>query len=882
MYLTKHKYLLSLIIISLICLTSFSAAAQRSEKKKDKKKTESTTNKDKKNTQKSKIEAPIIYSASDSIVLNTSGNAFLFGNSKVDYDKLSLTADKIHINTDSSTVSAKSTTKENGEVIGLPSLTDNGETYEAKTLRYNFVTKKGFIQHGVTQEGEAYIIGEQTKKVDDEILCMKNGKYTTCSDHDCPHFYLNLTKAKVKQKKWVVTGPAYLVMLDVPLPLVIPFGYFPFNKEYSSGVIIPSYGDDLDRGFYLSRGGYYFAVNDYMDLALTGDIYTKGTWATYANSTYLKKYKYRGNFNFSYREDITGEYELRNDSNSNYSKLKNLAITWTHTQDPKASPNRTLSASVNFSTSGYDRSNISNYSNLSVLSQNTKSSSISLGYRFPETPFSMTMSVLGSQRTADSTVSLTLPDLGVTMSRIYPFKKKESFGKDKWYEKIYMSYTGRMSNSIVTKEYKLKHSSLVNDWKNGADHSIPFGATFNVFKYIALTPSVNYHERWYLQSYNKSWDGVKNAVKIDTINSFSRVYDFSTGISASTKIYGFFTPNRKLFGDRIDRIRHVITPTLSYNFRPDFSDPYWGSWKSYRDSDNEIIRYSPYEKGIYGYPTAGKSSSMTFSLTNNLEMKWRHLNDSTGEKEYKTVSLIDALSVSGTYNFAADSLNWSILTAGLRLKLFKDMTVNLNGTFDTYFYGLDKSGNPHLINKLRWDYGELPRLMSTSTSFSYTINNQTFSKTKKTETPKDDSTDKDKDKNKAKKANSTDEDGYEKPYLPWSLSFDYSLRYGYTTFNKSIMEYNRDLSHNIGVRGSFNLTKKWSFNFSAAYDFDYKDITYSSLGINRDLHCWSMSANIVPYGPYKSYNFIVHVNSSMLSDIKYEKRSDYTTPTDWY
>jgi len=895
---SKRKHTIIFLLLCFFCVATLSVHSQKAEKKsksvaaKTTKKTTKQKNDStgvKQNQQKkSKIDAPVTYTANDSIVLSSSGDAYLFGSGKVVYNKLDLTADYIHLNTDSSLVTAHGTKKDTtGEIIGSPVLKDNEEEYQAKNLRYNFVTKKGYILNGVVQQGEGYIVGTKTKKISEDIMCMKDGKYTTCSDHDSPHFYLDLTKAKVKQGKWVVTGPAYLVLLGVPLPLVIPFGYFPFNKSYSSGVIIPSYGDNLEKGYYFTNGGYYFAINDYVDLALTGDIYTMGTWAVRGASTYLKRYKFSGKVTLDYREDVTGIKEVP----SSYSKYKNLSIAWNHTQDAKASPNQTLSASVNFSSSGYDRSNIANYSNIAVLSQNTKSSSVSYGYTFPNSPFSMTANLLANQNTADSTISLTLPNVSVTMSRIYPLKRKDAIGKEKWYEKLYMSYNGSFSNSISTKENLLWNSSLVSDWQNGMKHNIPVGASFNVLKYFSVTPSVNYTERWYLQSEQVSWNSNTHKLDSSRINGFSRVYDFSAGISASTKIYGFFTPLRSIFGDKIDRVRHVLTPTVSYSIRPDFSDPTWGSWKSYTDSVGKAVKYSPFMSGIYGTSPAGKSSSVGFSLTNNLEMKVKHLNDSTGKPEYKTVSLIDAFTVSGSYNIAADSLKWSDLTASLRLKILKDFTLNLSGVFDPYMYGGETysgSGIGVKINKLRWDEGKLPRLKSTSTSFSYSLSNNTFKKKTKqqpnqtsnlsgTNAPNSSNA-----ANKAKKDTINDDDGYEKLKLPWTLSLDYSLSYAYSTFNKSKMEYDRELAHNVGVRGTLNLTNKWSFTAYGAYSFNEKAITYSSLGITRDLHCWQMTASIVPFGAYKIYNFLIQVKSSMLSDIKYQKQSDYSSTIKWY
>ncbi len=838
-----------------------------------------------KKEKKSSISTPIHYKANDSIILTGSGNAFLYGTGNVTYEKIDLSANFIKLDFDSATVYAAGTVNKSDEggdevISGSPIFKDGDDEYKTESIRYNLNTKKGYIVQGVVQQGEGYIIGEQTKKIDDEILCMRNGKYTTCDNHDHPHFYLNLTKAKVKQKKWVVTGPAYLVLLDVPLPLAIPFGFFPFTKQYSSGIIMPSYGQELTRGFYLTNGGYYFALNDYMDLAVTGDLYTMGTWSLNGTSTYLKRYKYRGNLNLSYREDVSGEKEL-----PNYSKSKNLSINLTRSQDPKASPNSTLSASVNFSSSGYDRSNINNYYNPALLAQNTKSSSLSWGYRFPESPFSLSANILANQRTSDSTIMLTLPNLSLNMSRIYPFKRKNAIGKDRWYEILSVSLNSRFSNSIQTKENKLVSASFINDWRNGFDHNIPINMSFNVLKYISISPTANYHERWYFQSIEKSWDNINSIEINDTINSFYRVYDFYAGISASTKLYGFFTPNRKLFGDKIDRIRHVITPSVGFSYKPDFSDPFWSFYANYQKPTSStdltpiVVNYSPFASGLYGYPSIGETGNITFSLNNNIEMKVKQKNDTT-DNPYKTISLLDAFSVSGSYNLAADSMNWSNFNANLRLKLFKGLNISLGGSFETYLFALNANDNPVRINTPRWEVRKLPRLINTGTSFGYTFNNKTFAK----------NDDKDATNNPTDSIARTEDapketlenEGYQDFKLPWSLSFDYSVQYGNTVFNKSLLEYDRELTHNMSMRGNISLTPKWQVNFGGAYDITNKKITYTNLGITRNLHCWSMNANIVPLGLYKSYNFLLQVSSSLLSDLKYEKRSDFTTPVDWY
>jgi lipopolysaccharide assembly outer membrane protein LptD (OstA) len=852
------------------------------------------------------IDAEINYSAQDSIVFWGNGTGFLHGESDIKYKTINLKADFVRVKMDSSLIFAHGTADSIGTIKGEPVFSESGTEYTSKELTYNLKTKKGYIRQAVTQQGEGYIISDRTKKTSDDILCIAGGKYTTCDNHDHPDFYLSISKGKVKPGAFIVSGPAHLVIADVPLPIVVPFGFFPFTSKYSSGILMPSYADELTRGFGLTNGGYYFAINDYIDMEFRGDIYTKGTWSLSANSTYIKKYKYRGSLNVSYREDVTGEIDL-----PDYSKANNMSIRWSHSQDQKANPYFTFSSSVNFSTSGYNRSNINSYYRPELNSENTKGSSVSFSQRFPESPFSISGSMLINQRTKDSTISLTLPNISISMSRIYPLKRKNPIGKERWYEKISMSYTGTLANSIDTKEYLLFKSSFTNDWRNGMRHSIPVSATFNVLKYINVSPSFSYTERWYLQSQKRSWDTPTQKVVNETVNEFSRVYDFNTGISASTKLYGFYMPIRSIFGDKIDRIRHVLTPTVGLSYIPDFGDPSWGYYDSYSRSvvdridptiyHEEVVRYSRFERGLYGSPGRGKSGNVNFSLGNNIEMKVRNDKDTTGTNPFYKVSLIDNFSVSGAYNMAADSMRWSNFNTNLRLKIGKSYSLSLSGAFDPYMYGLNSSGNYTRINKLRWENGMFPRFLGTSTSYSYSLNNQTFEKLfqkkkpvkkgsdESSDTPEDElglSTDNKANVNDAAhgtKKTGINEDGYQKFSIPWNISASYSIRYGNSTFNYDKMEFDMTFTHNLSFNGSIDLTTNWKINASTSYDFKVKEFTYTNMSVTRSLHCWNMSASIVPFGVYKSYNFRIGVNSSMLADLKYEKQSNYgANNITWY
>jgi lipopolysaccharide assembly outer membrane protein LptD (OstA) len=906
LYFSKNSFILLLFLWLALPICGFSQSKAISASKKNIAKADSVINKNDStlalSKKKDQIDAEIAYSARDSIVFLGNGTGLFYGSSDIKYKEINLKSEYVRIKMDSSTVYAHGKTDSTGQKIGEPVFTENKTEYNSKELTYNLKTRKAYIRQAVTKQGEGYIISDKTKKTGDDVLCITDGKYTTCDNHEHPDFYLDLTRGKVRPGKNIVAGPAYLVVLDVPLPIALPFGFFPFTDQYSSGILMPTFRDELTRGFGLTNGGYYFAINDYADMEFRGDIYTKGTWSVSANSNYVKKYKYRGSLSVSFREDVIGEKDL-----PDYSKSNNMSIKWSHSQDQRANPYFNFSSSVDFSTSGYNRSNINSYYNPNLNSENTKSSSISFTQRFPESPFSLSGSALVSQRTKDSTISMTLPSLNISMSRIYPFKRKNAVGNERWYEKISMSYSGTLSNTINTKESKLLTSSFSRDWKNGMQHSIPISASFNLFKYISINPSVNYNERWYLSSINKSWDKERQQVKIDTVSKFSRVYDFNMGVSASTKLYGTYTPLSSIFGTKIYQIRHVMTPSVGFSYTPDFGDPMWGYYGTYkqqvRDITNpliyhdQMVQYSHYEGSLYGAPGVGKSGSINFSLSNNLEMKVRNDKDSTNTKKYNTVSLIDNFTISGGYNMAVDSMQWSTLSASIRLKLPFNFVISLGGAFDPYMYELNSAGNPVRVNKLRWQHGGLPKFLGTSFSPpALTISNETFKKKDKTKNAINTNTNNTENKlatkdekanpdtNKDKKKTESDKEGYQKITIPWSLSVNYSIVYGNTSvFNKSRMDYDMAFTHNLSVNGNISLTNNWKITANSTYDFASKQFTYGNISVNRNLHCWNMSASIVPFGPFKSYNFHIGVNASMLQDLKYDKQSGYgTTPITWY
>ncbi|MCM1370169.1 MAG: LPS-assembly protein LptD [Candidatus Amulumruptor caecigallinarius] len=839
------------------------------------------------------LEGPVTFSAGDSLVLDGLSNAYLFGNGTVEYQDFKLNSEEIRMELDSSTVYALGLPDSTGTLQGTPIFKDKSGEYEAETMKYNFKTERGYITGVITEQDEGYLKGGVAKRNSDGSFFVEDGKYTTCDDHEHPHFYFQLTKAKVRPDKDVVTGPGYMVLADVPLPLALPFGYFPFSKKYSSGVIFPTFGDDYNLGFYLRDGGYYFAINDNVDLALTGEIYTKGSWGVKGHTNYVKRYRYRGTFDISFLSTVYGDKGA-----PDYSRMKNFQVIWSHQQDAKANPNLNFSASVNFATSGYSRNDLNSYYN-SSFTENTKSSTVNMTYRIPGSKWSFSATANITQRSQDSTLQVSFPNLTWSMSQTAPFKRKRSVGGERWYEKIKMSYQGQLQNSLTSKQDEFFKKSLVKDWKNGMSHSLPISATFSIFKYINMSPSIRMNDRMYTSKVRRQWDPQASREIQDTTYGFYNLFDFNVSLSFDTKVYGFWKP-MKFLGDKVQMIRHVLTPSVSVSWAPDFGTAGWGyyGYYTYLDQNGEERRqdYSYFQHGGMGIPSRGKNGIVSLSLANNLEMKVKSDADSTGVKK---ISLIENLSLTQSYNFAADSLRFSPLQMNVMLRLVKNFNLNLNTTWDPYVYRLNEYGNPVQVNRLRIQEKMWPwRLSSAGTSFSYTFNNDTFRKKKDTpDTRKQDEEDPGAEeaesfadlatrrRERRKEVNTTESqnaDGYAKWDFPWSLSVNYSVNYGYGEFDYDKMQWKGKWTQNLSFNGNLRPTKNWNFSFSASYDSQMHKIAYMNCSISRDLHCFTMSASFVPVGPYKSYNFHIAVKSSLLKDLKYDQRSQSNNGVQWY
>ena len=852
------------------------------------------------------IDAPVKYSAEDSLVYDAeSGTAYLYGNSKVDYENMKLTSDKVHMNLDKSTVRATGTIDSTAEggIKGKPVFTMGKDEYKSDTMAFNFKSKKGLIKGVYTEQQDGFLSGEVGKRDSTGSIYLQHGRYTTC-DKPHPDFYIALSRAKVRPGKDVVFGPAYLVVADVPLPLAIPYGFFPFSKKYSSGFIMPSYGDESDRGFYLRDGGYYFAISDKWDLKLLGEIYTKGSWGVSAASNYRKRYRYSGSFLFSYQDSKTGDKGL-----PDFAEQESFKIQWNHRQDPKANPYSSLAASVNFATSNYERNNLNSMYNPQTLTQTTRTSSVSWSTGFSSIGLSLSATTNLAQDMRTSSIQITLPDLNISLSRFYPFKRKHLVGKERWYEKISMSYTGQLANSISTTEDKILHSNLIKDWKNAFQHTIPVQANFTLFNYINVTPSFNFTDRMYSKKVTRGWDNtLQKEVVRDTTYGFHNVYNWSMSVGASTKLYGFWVPNRKLFGDKIQAIRHVITPQVTFSYAPNFAARRYGYYDSYQYTDAsgnvKLIEYSPYQDELYSVPGKYKTEMISWDVSNNIEMKIKSDKDTTG---YKKISIIDELGASMSYNAAADFHRWSDLSMRLRLKWWKNYTFSLNAQFATYAYELDANGKPYVGNHTEWGYGRLPRFQGMSQNFSFTLNPEKLKKwfgrkddkdddkvsvdsdgpDTNIESNMDDDLEKGKYAAKKKRGNiaETDDDGYMSFNMPWSLTIGYGITMRENTagrFNTKTMRYPYKFTQTLNFSGNIRISDGWNINFSSGYDFENHAMSMTTASLSRDLHCFNMSASVV-LAPYTSYNFTFRCNAATLTDaLKYDKRSGITNAVQWY
>ncbi|MDQ3050353.1 MAG: LPS-assembly protein LptD [Bacteroidota bacterium] len=788
------------------------------------------------------LKSKVHYTADDSIRFEIANEkVFLYGNARVTYEDIEMTAAYMEVNWLTKILFAKGTTDSVGAPSGLPVFKQNEDQFTAEVVTYNFETKKGKIKEVQTKQGDGYVHGETIKRIDENTYFIWKGAYTTC-DLPHPHYSISSNKLKVIQNNKIITGPAYLVIEDVPTPLAIPFGYFPTRKGRAAGILFPSYGESGRLGFFLKDGGYYFGLGDVVDFAVTGDIYSLGSWGLKLNSAYANRYHYGGNVSLSYSEIKESEKEL-----PDYRLNKDFFIRWNHRQDPKARPTSVFSANVNAGSSNFYQNNISSANN--YLS-NTFQSSVSWSKIWPGKPYNFSSSLSHSQNTITNDISLSLPVTNFSVNRIYPLKRKVTVGSEKWYEKIGVSYQNNFQNSIQTKDSLLFERGTEEQFRYGMSHAIPVSTSFKALKYFTVSPSITYNEKWYMKTIRKNYSAINDSVITDTISGFRATRDFQFSASMNTRLYGMVQMKK----GKIAAIRHVLSPTLSYTYRPDFSEPKFNAYKNYQsDSFGTITQYSIYETGIFGGPPSGKYGVISLNLDNNLEMKTRSVTDTA--VNLRKIKIFESLSGNVSYNTAIDSLNWSNINISGRTTLFERLNLNFSGSFDPYI--TDSIGRK--INQSEWDENNrLARLVNTSFTVGYALNNQQTTEPK-TSTKGSES--------ELERINRRPQD-----YVDFTIPFNIVINYSFSYSRVGLLE--ETINQTLNFNGDVSLTPKWKITFNSGYDFSAKDLSYTSLGIYRDLHCWEMRINWVPFGQQENYYFQINVKSSILQDLKLTKKND--------
>ncbi len=825
MYLKRRNFLLSLIFLTCFSNNSWGSSSIII----------SDTLEINDTTKSTFINDNILYDASDSMRFDIKNQkVLLYGDAFIKYENTEIIADFIEIDWALNQIYARGRIDTSGKMIGNPEFKEGNESFKAEEMTYNYKSKKCRIKKISTKEGEGYILGKIVKKMEDDVFYLHKGDYTTCNAQK-PHYAIRANRIKVIPGKKIITGPAYLTFFNIPTPLFLPFGFFPNTTKQSSGVLIPSYGESANLGFFLKDGGYYFVLNNKMDLSVKGDIYTKGSWATRSFFRYKKRYKYNGNFNLSYGRIINSEIEL-----PDYSIKKDFFIRWSHKQDPKANPSLLFSANVNAGSSTYHRNN--SYNANDYLS-NTFQSSVSLNKKWEGTPFNLSTNLRHNQNTTTKKVNLTLPEITFSMNRIFPFKNMGKSAKKHWYDKIGISYNLNTKNTISTTDSLLFTKDSFSKFRNGMKHSIPISTSIKVLKHFTLSPKFSLSERWYLSQIEKRWDG--NTIITDTLHKFTRAHDYSISTSLNTKLYGIAQFKK----GKIAAFRHVLTPNVSLTFRPDFSKEKFGYYKSVQsDTLGNLQTYSIMQNGIYGSPGQNRQGNINFSLGNLFDMKIRSKKDTT--ETLKKVTILQSMGISSGYNIFADSLNFSTIGLNARTKLLGLLDVTFSSSYDPYII----NSNGKRINQFEINNGRLARFTNSNASLGLNVSESFFNK--------------EENKDEEEKSEKKEDDFYK---IPWNLNMNYTISYNKGNLPSSEVEPTQSLNFS----GNIKITKKWKIGFRSGYDFKEKELTYSSVDVYRDLHCWEMLFNWIPIGFHKSYTLTIRVKASVLKDLKLEKKKDW-------
>ncbi len=841
-----------------------------------------------KNQQKSDIETTITYSARDSINSNLETKIIkLYGDAKVKYGIIELQAEEIVIDYERSTITAHSRADSTGEHIGYPIFINGNEKYETKDMVYNFKSKKAKITEVVTTQGDGFLHGDLVYKNEKNELFTIGNAYTTCNLAH-PHFRIISKKVKAIPGDKMVSGPFYMEFNDVPTPLGFAFGIFPAPKKSASGIIVPSYGEERRRGFFLRGGGYFFDVSEYMKFAITGDIYSKGGSAIYLNTNYSKRYHHTGAFNFTFTNNVNNE-TIESPSNT-----KDFRLLWSHS--PQSKGTGRFSASVNAASSTYNSNNflgVNSNAQSSRIDNTTQNLSSSINYSksFPGTPFSLGINLRHSQNLSTKQVDLPLPDVSFNVNNIYPFKNAE---KSMFLQNINIRYSMNGTNQLTNNLGRIAKDENGNaidsiapfttnnlglffkNAKKGIRHNVPLSTSFKLLKFLTLSPSLNYDERWYFEKLDWSYDDSTRAFTSTKINEFNRVYNYGGGAGLTTRIYGTYlakNPNRK-----IKAIRHVINPSIGYSFQPDFGAPKYDYYQPFTTTDGagnvtEVLK-SRHEGFIYGSASPGKSSSLGLGINNNIELKVRSEKDTVDRK----IALFNTLSIGSSYNFLADSFKLANFGLSANTNILNDkINLNFSATLDPYEYRMiitdyedpETQTGPiyteRRISRYVWNTGKIGRITQANFSFSTNLN----PKGQKSDTETRDKIGKSELSDSDKNFLLQNPDAYVDFSIPWNLRISYNVDYSHQA-NQSPL-----ITQAIRFSGDLSLTEKWKIVYNSGYDFENKAFTQTQLSLNRDLHCWQMSLSWVPFGTYQSYNFSIGIKSSMLSDLKLDRQRSF-------
>jgi hypothetical protein len=809
--------------------------------------------------QKKVIDSKVQYAARDSLRMHLpTKKMYLYGDAQVDYEQITLKAAYIELDMNTKVVYARGVTDSLGNEIGKPEFSDKGQSFISKEMSFNFETKKGLIKDVITKEGDGYIHGQSVKKMDTDEMYIKSGKYTTC-DNPEPHFHIHATKLKVIPDNKIITGPAYLAVENVPTPLALPFGFFPNKKGQTSGIILPQYGESQVQGFFLNNGGYYFAVNEKVDFSLLGDIYSKGSWALGGRSNYNKRYKYNGTFDARYSQFTFGERMLRDFQPANgginpyFQVNKDFLVRWNHRQDPKARPSSLFSANVNAGTSNYNRLNSFGANNSNFLTSSLQSN-VMFSKAWPGTPFNLTLNGSHSQNTITGETNISLPQAVFNVNRVFLFKRKLAVGQQKWFEKIGVTYVANFRNEINAIDSLLLKPQSLNNMRNGVMHQATVSSSYKAFKYFSINPNISITDRWYLKTIDmyRFQSPEIDTLITDTVNGFRRAGDFAASVNVTTTLYGMY----QFRAGPVKAIRHVLTPSVGFTYRPETN--FWAQETFVRGlgPNNVPFQYSPYQLGVFGTPGVGQQGMVNFNLINNLEAKVRSSKDTvTG---FNKIKIFENINISASHNIFAEQFKWTPLMVSGRTRLFNNVDLLFGSSIDPYALGADSLGRVVRINEFLYNRsGQFGRLTDAQLALNFSLKSKQGAKPTSQR-----GTQEELDRIYS------NPNAYVDFNIPWKLSIAYVMRYSSPLLTSQFTQ-------SLQFFGDFNLTPKWKFGFNSGYDFVRKDFTYTTLNIYRDLHCWEMVFNWVPFGVNKSYTVDIRVKSPVLSDLKLTRRRSW-------